>query len=120
MSWTYSGAISDIIPRTLVKKYLVCQNKLEFSKNLLIKSTENFYKSEEFKKPKDFNIKKYVNNIYEKNSNFNNRDKIIKLCYQYIFLQERRKGHLYEKQEGNSKTQNFTKLWNKLKFNDFY
>lgn len=117
---TYSGSISDIIPRTLINKYLISQDKLEFSKNLLLKIIENFYKSEEFTKPKDFNIKNYVDDVYKKNSNFNNRNKIIKLCYQYIFLQERIKGHFYEKQDKNSKTQNFTKLWNKLRFNDFY
>lgn len=107
----YPTGLSDVIPQTLIKKYLINKNKLEFSKKLLIKSIKNFYLSEEFKKPKKLNIEKYINN-----TNFYDRNKIYNFCYKYIVSQELYKGHLKVQQSKNAKTQSFTELWDKLNF----
>ena len=116
----YSASLSDIIPRTLVEKYLISKNKLVFSKNLLIKAIENFYLSEEFKKPKELDIKKYVNDEYKNNKNLDDRNKMFTFCDKYIASQELFKGHWSVQQTENSRTQSFTKLWDKLHFKDFY
>ena len=112
----YTAGINDIIPQTLIKKYLISKNKLEFSKKLLIKSVKNFYLSKEFKKPKKLDIEKYVNNEYRDNDKI----KMFNFCYKYITPQELYKGHWKAQQSKNSNTQNFTELWDRLNFNDFY
>ena len=108
----YTASINDLIPQTLIKKYLISKNKLEFSKKLLIKSIENFYLSEEFKKPKELDIEKYVNNEYRDNDKI----KMYNFCYKYITSQELYRGHWKEQQSKNTKTQSFIELWNKLDF----
>lgn len=109
----YTAGINHIIPQTLIKKYLISKNKLEFSKKLLIKSVENFYLSEEFKKPKKLDIQKYVNNEYRDN----NKNKILEFCHKYIVIKEFYKEHRKAQQSKNTKTQNFNELWYKLNFN---
>lgn len=112
----YTAGLNDLIPQTLIKKYLISKNKLEFSKKLLIKSIENFYLSEEFKKPKELDIEKYVNNEYRDNDKIN----MYNFCYKYIKSQELIKGHLKAQQNINTKTQSFRELWNKLDFKLLY
>jgi hypothetical protein len=116
----YTAGLSDIIPQTLIKKYLISKNKLEFSKKLLTKSIENFYLSEEFKKPKEIDVDKYINNEYKDNKNFYDKNKMFIFCDKYIASQELYKGHWKVQQSKNSKTQSFNELWDKLYFNSIY